>query len=74
MKRIDIIIALGTFLLLVGIHFFNHFRGAQDQLIDSFVASAFGALLTLFQQRARLETHIDDASIAVTNEPAKESN
>ncbi len=62
MKRVDILIAVGLFLTLFFTRVALTVAGSHDSfltLIDSFVAAAFGALLTLFQSRARVEQNID---------------
>jgi hypothetical protein len=73
MKRVDILIAVGLFVLLL----FMRGAFAVAKIIDPFIgfldyslAGSFGALLALFQQRAHItaDTHGGDMTIKETGE------
>lgn len=66
MKRIDIYIAVGVFLILVGVYEYNLTHAIESELVKFLLNSTFGALLALFQSRARIDAHTDDGNVTVT--------
>lgn len=65
MKRIDIYLAIGVFLVLLGCYEYNEAHGIANKLIEFFLTGTFGALLTLFQSRARVDAHTESGDVNV---------
>ena len=72
-NRKDIYIAVGVFVFLIVLRVVLLLMKVNDpflSVLETFISGIFGALLTLFQQRARQETHVEAATDVNVNADA----